>query len=167
MLPVSSHSVLDLLGNILWPDVAVPGRADFAVRQASYANLFTAAVISLPFFEQAFESSTTNNTLILILTWIPDSVRNIDFYSYGFSGAIAFAILGFWVYRRSRVAAVLSLLWFVTGQLYQIATNPWMIDITDWWMYYLLVLFLMLLLLHGVRGAFAYRSRPLRQAAAS
>lgn|SRR5215472_16233592 len=119
------------IGKAYWPDLSAKAHAEKAVRTAAYVAFFVAAITGL----------ASLLTLFSVVHILP---------GWAILDALLFAVLGVFIARGSRVAAVLGLILYVVEVVSGIAAtgNPAGL---------ILGVFLASLFLNGVRGAYSLK----------
>lgn len=128
--------------NSWWPDVSELTGAGKA--------------ISYGFGSAAFVASVTA-VVALLAIYLRKPIFGID--GFGLFDAVLFAIIGFGVYRKSRVAAVAGLVLYIVERFYMLASGSATGTAG------VSTVFVALYFVHGVRGTFAYRRLSSRQSA--
>jgi hypothetical protein len=121
------------IGTTYWPDVSTTSDAEKAVKTAAYVAFFVAAV-----------------TGVLSLLAVFSTVQILS--GWDILDAVAFVLLGLWILRGSRAAAVLALLLYIVELVVGIATtgggNP---------VQFVVGLIFVFAFINGVRGAYSLR----------
>lgn len=121
------------VGSAYWPDVSTTDVAERAVKTAAYVAFFVAAVTGI------FSLLALFTTTQILSGW-----DVLD--------ALAFVVLGIWILRGSRAAAVLALILYIVELAVGIATrgggNP---------VQFVVGLIFLFAFINGVRGAYSLR----------
>jgi len=120
--------------NLLWPNVSTADGARLAVRGGVYAASIVAVLSAGSALYSVFESSLLDTST-----------------AWAFADAVLFAGVAFGIWRNSRVAASAGLAWYVILQGYQWSATSGPRNVVP-------VLFLIWLLIGGVRGTFSYHN---------
>ena len=124
------------LGDWFWPRVSDRKNAQFAISEACFAAGLVAVITAL----------------LGTIEMLKDGTEGLGLEM--FVSVAIYASAGFGIYRRSRIAAVLALAFYLAGQGYAwVAAGPKIGA---------LPLLITLAFLNGVRGTFAYHKLPPR-----
>lgn len=121
------------IGSAYWPDLSTTGEAEKAVKTAAYIAFFVAVV-----------------TGVLSLLALFSTTRILS--GWDLLDALAFVVLGIWILRGSRAAAVLALILYIVELAVGVATrgggNP---------LQFVVGLIFAFAFVNGVRGAYSLR----------